>query len=379
MRSRDLSIAGRGRGIAIALTALTLVLTDDRVQAAEPSPELLEALAHGRDGAQVARAAETLLKEHRSHPRASEAAELAAQYAYARGEYKTAARHYATAIELTRDSNVIARRHLWRSRALAAAGDVNEARSELEAIGTRGPFAAEAELGLADCAFLSGKTDRAIHLYQNFLRRRDSSALTPIAQGQLALVLERGGRTEEALALSRELVQENPSAHEAAAARERIRRSTKQAAADLASPPDLPAKSKAEAAGSPSKTPAKTPEPAKAGADPAPESRSPGTTSRREAGPAADQERRLESGVGESREGRYALQIGAFGDRVNAADLAHQLEQLGLPLVRVEEEMRGSRRFYRVRCGAYPDPAAAEAAGQGLKSQHGLAYRVVER
>ena len=47
--------------------------------------------------------------------------------------------------------------------------------------------------------------------------------------------------------------------------------------------------------------------------------------------------------------------------------------------MRVEEELRGSRRFYRVRCGAYPDPGSAEAAGEELKSKHGLTYRVVER
>ncbi|HWN81068.1 MAG TPA: tetratricopeptide repeat protein, partial [Candidatus Udaeobacter sp.] len=280
--------------------------------AADPPPEILDTLAHGKNGSEVARAAEALLKDYRSHPRASEAAELLAEYAYARGEYRAAAKHYATAIGLTRDPNLIARRRLWRSRALLAAGDVSEARHDLEAIGTRGPFGDDAALGLADAAFLSGKTDKAIELYQSFSKQNQSSPLEPIAIGQLALVYERTGRSGEALALSRELVAEYPSAHESAAARERIRRATKVAEAEADDEPA--AKSPAKA---PAKTPAKSQSPDQQPAkdQPPPPSQEPPKTPAPSAaakGSPAGSDRRLESGV-DATGGRYSLQIGAFG------------------------------------------------------------------
>src|SRR6188474_1432553 len=172
MRLRDLAVFS-----LLFATSAALGAHVPRAFAADPPPEVLDMLAHGKNGSEVARAAEALLKDYRSHPRASEAAELLAEYAYARGEYRAAAKHYATAIGLTRDPNLIARRRLWRSRALLAAGDVSEARHDLEAIGTRGPFADDAALGLADAAFLSGKTDRAIELYQSFSTKNQSSPL----------------------------------------------------------------------------------------------------------------------------------------------------------------------------------------------------------
>src|SRR4029453_17461057 len=157
MRLRDLAVSS----LVIVASALAGAGRAP-VYAAGPPGDVLDTLAHGTNGPEVARAAEVILKDYRSHPRASEGAELLADYAYARGEYRAAAKHYETAIDLTRDPNLIARRRLWRSRALLAGGDAAGAKHDLEAIGTRGPFADDAALGLADAAFLSGKTDRAI-------------------------------------------------------------------------------------------------------------------------------------------------------------------------------------------------------------------------
>jgi tetratricopeptide (TPR) repeat protein len=370
MRLRDLAV------FSLLFATAALGAHGPRAFAADPPPEVLDTLAHGKNGPEVARAAEALLKDYRSHPRASEAAELLAEYAYARGEYRAAAKHYETAIDLTRDPNLIARRRLWRSRALLAAGDAAGARHDLEAIGTRGPFADDAALGLADAAFLSGRTDRAIELYQSFSNKNQASPLRPIAIGQLALVLERTGRSGQALELSRELVADYPAAHEAAAARERIRRAAKAAQTEAA--PEAPA---AKTPPATTKTPDRSGAASKSADDQAkkakePEQAPPASGAAKAPPPAT--EHRLESGVEAGSGGRYSLQIGAFGDRENAADLARQLEQLGLPSVRVEEEMRGDRRFFRVRVGSYADPATAEAEGQKLKTGHGLAYRVVE-
>ena len=78
MRSRDLFMGGviGRRAARLALwtfpTLAALLAGDGRAAlAAEPPPELLEALDRGRDGERVARAAETLAKDYRSHPRAS--------------------------------------------------------------------------------------------------------------------------------------------------------------------------------------------------------------------------------------------------------------------------------------------------------------------
>jgi cell division protein FtsN len=375
MRLRDLAVFS-----LLLATSAALGVHVPRAFAADPPPEVLDTLAHGKNGPEVARAAEALLKDYRSHPRASEAAELLAEYAYARGEYRTAAKHYETAIDLTRDPNLIARRRLWRSRALLAAGDVAGARHDLEAIGTRGPFADDAAIGLADAAFLSGKTDRAIELYQSFSTKNQSSPLRPIAIGQLALVLERTGRSDQALELSRELVADYPAAHEAAAARERIRRAAKAAQTEAvaetpaAKPPPATTKTPDRAGAANKRADDNADDKAKAKES----EKTPPASGATKTSPPPASERQLKSGVEAGSGGRYSLQIGAFGDRENAADLARQLEQLGLPSVRVEEEMRGDRRFFRVRVGSYPDPATAEAEGQKLKTGHGLAYRVVE-
>ncbi len=358
-------------GVGIALGAV-LALPAVGI-AREPPPELLTALDQEADGAALARAAERMLRDYRSHSRAGEAAEILAEFAYARGEYATAGRHFQTAAELAPDPGEASRRRLWRARALAAAGDLAGARKQYEELtGGKGPLAAEATLGLADVALAEGKAPRAIELYETLTARGGPAAIRSIALGQLAVAYERAGREDQALAASKELVRAYPSATEAAAARERIRRAAKRASEGKATrelPPPAPRERASGATAGKGSAAGKS---EKAAAVPPPSS--PKTT---QAKSAVDESGRegSESGAG----GGYSLQLGAFGDHANAADLARRIESFGLESVRIEEEMRGSRRFYLVRAGSYDERERAERDGERLLTEQGIAYRIVER
>ena len=352
-------------GVGIAL--LVMVTAPAVSIAREPPPDLLAALDQETDGAALARAAEKMLRDHRSHPQAGDAAEILAELAYARGEYATAGRHFQTAAELAKDDGLAARRRLWRARALAAAGDLAGARKQYEELSGKGPLAAEATLGLADVALAEGKVPRAIELYETLTERGAPASIRPIALGQLAVACERAGREDQALAASRELVDAYPSATEAAAARERIRRAAKRASEGKATR-ELPASAPRERTTTPGKGAGKTEKVEK----PAPPSTPPKTT---EAKSAVEESEKREAGSG----GGYSLQLGAFGDHANAADLARRIESFGLESVRIEEEMRGSRRFYLVRAGSYAERERAERDGERLLAEQGIAYRIVER
>jgi tetratricopeptide (TPR) repeat protein len=370
---------GVALGALLAILALLSMLPAAGI-AREPAPELLQALDQEADGAVLARSAERMLRDHRSHPRAGEAAEILAELAYARGEYATAGRHFQTAAELARDDGEANRRRLWRGRALAAAGDVAGARKQFEELAGKGPIAAEATLGLADVALAEGKAPRAIELYESLTSRSSPAGIRPLALGQLAVAYERAGREDQALATSRELVSAYPAATEAAAARERIRRAAKRASEgkavrELPPPPPRERRSDGVTAGKGSGSAASA-KPEKSPT--APPASSPKATHAKTAvdeSPSRGSESATESGTSAG----YSLQLGAFGDRANAADLARRIESFGLESVRIEEEMRGSRRFFLVRAGAYPDRERAERDGERLLAEQGIAYRIVER
>lgn len=347
----------------VILAACTLPLagslTDARTTAAaakEPPAALLAALDHEMDGEALVRAAEALLEDYGDHPRAAEAAELLADYRYALGEYQAAARHYATAATLSSGPERV-HRLLSRGRALLGAGDSPAASAVFEEVLTLVPASSQARLGLADAALLAGETKRAVTLYSNLLDQSPADLVTPIALAQRFRALDELGRTEEALADARRLVEAYPRSSEAAALRDRLRREERERAASAGD---------------------ETPPGQKAPATPAPGSRVPviDAPAARTGGDDPARAKDLPEGGGPG--GGYSLQLGAFGNEGNAQDLARQLEQLKMPDVRIEKERRGGRIFYRVRCGSYNDPAAAEADGQRL-GEHGLRYQVVAR
>jgi tetratricopeptide (TPR) repeat protein len=298
------------------------------------------------DGEAVVRAAETLLQGYGDHPRAAEAAEILADYRYALGEYKAAARHYATAAGLSAGEARV-RCLLARGRALLGASDYTAATAVFEEVLTLAPRTSEARLGIADAALLAGEVKRAVTLYTQMLNESPrSDPATPIGLAQRLRALDTLGRSDEAVADARRLVEEYPRSSEAAAVRDRLRREKRERAAETDATPNQPGTATAPARRPPARTPAgrEAPspieEPAQAGA--------------------------------------YSLQLGAFGNEANAQDLADRVAELRVSDVRIEREDRGGRIFYRVRCGSYSDPEAAEAEGRRL-AEHGLRYQVVAR
>lgn len=346
-RSRSLR-NGRSRALVLGvLLVLAHLLAGGEASGREPPPELLLELDRGTDAGKVVEAARTLLADYRRHPRAGQAAELLGDYHYARGEYKTAAEHYGTAAELTGDESERTHCRLLRGRSLLAAGDSEAARAEFEEVLRRSPKNVGAGLGLADAAAMSGDGERAADLYRAVLAEAPASNEAPIALAQLIRTLDGLGREAEALAAARRLVDEYPGASEAAAVRERLRASDRQEGKEVP-------------AGS-----ATTP-----GGDAAPPRAEDGA--HRPADVPGD-----EPASGSASGGGFTLQMGAFGSQENAQDFVLKLEEMGLPAVRIEEEVRGERTFYRVRSGDYPDRESAEAEGKRLRSAHGLSYQVI--
>ena len=58
----------------------------------------------------------------------------------------------------------------------------------------------------------------------------------------------------------------------------------------------------------------------------------------------------------------YTVQLGAFADPVNAAQLAQRLEAAGVPVSTPEMTTAGGRRLTRVVAGPFPDRQTGEAA-----------------
>jgi hypothetical protein len=77
--------------------------------------------------------------------------------------------------------------------------------------------------------------------------------------------------------------------------------------------------------------------------------------------------------------GRYTLQLGAWSDRSRALDMVRRHAQQ-LPDLRIEEarDARG-QILYKVRTGAYDNPALARTEAERLRSRLGLDVFVTDR
>ncbi len=338
--------------LPVALLALALPVPAD-ARGKEPPPDLVAALDATGDAETARRAAETLLAEYKNHPRSGDAAEILGHYYYARGEYVTAARQFERAAGAVAPGPGLTRRQCLRGRAFLGAREGGLAARVFEGVLKQDPRSSEAQLGLADAMALQGKAERAADIYRDIAAHGTADAYTPLALAQLMWVADALGRPADARAAAATLARDYPQSSEAAAARDRLRREA---------PRDEPAPSPAAPARAPRKdrAPAKTPP--RAPAEPR------GTTTAPAAPPA---DTAITSG-------RFTLQLGAFGDRENARELASHLEAWGLAGVRIEEETRGGRVYFRVRAGDYPDREAATAAGIRLNAEHGVSFRIVE-
>lgn len=353
-RIAEVTISRRCRAVALGILLVLLhPLAAGEASGREPPAELLLEIEHGTDAGKVVEAARTLVADYRRHALAGQAAEILGDYHYARGEYKTAAGHYGMAAEMTTKESERNHRLLLRGRSILAAGDPDAAREQFEEILRSAPRNVGAGLGLADAAAMAGDGARAAQLYRAVLAEAPESDEAPMALAQLIRTLDGLDREEEALAAARRLVEDYPRASEAAPARERLRVSERQEGKDVTGGDTAPA---ATGDTDPGATEA--------------EGEPPGTlVDEPEGGPADD------STGGAT--GGYTLQMGAFGSQENAQDFVLKLEGLGLPAVRIEEEARGTRTFYRVRSGDYADRESAEAEGKRLHAAHGLSYQVI--
>jgi Tfp pilus assembly protein PilF len=338
--------------LVMPLLVPLLVAAPATARSKEPPPELLAALDATGDAETARRAAETLLAEYKSHPRSGDAAEILGHYYYARGEYVTAARQFERAAAEAAGAPVRSRRQCLRGRALLGAGEGGLAARVFEGLLKQDPGSSEARLGLADALVLQGKTERAADIYGDIVSRGAADPATPLALAQLMRTADTLGRHADARAAAAALAADFPQSSEAAAARDRLRRERSS---------DEPA-------------PRRPPPPGRSGsvtATPAPRSGPESATTKAEPRP----------GTADSAAtaGRFSLQLGAFGDRANARELAARLEAWGLAGVRIEEEKRGGRVYFRVRGGDFADTTVAAAAGTRLKDEHGVSYRVVEQ
>jgi hypothetical protein len=73
----------------------------------------------------------------------------------------------------------------------------------------------------------------------------------------------------------------------------------------------------------------------------------------------------------------FWVQVGAFGVKQNADKLADKLRAAGLP-VEIVTKQSTKTLLHHVRVGSYPTPEAAQTAGEKLKQDFGLDYRIVE-
>ncbi len=328
--------------LAALVCAWTLLAGAGSALGKEPLAELVAALDSPNAEA-ARRAAETILADYRTVPEVGEAAELLGHYHYARGEYLTAAKQFERAAAAAPSESERTARQLLRGRALLGAREGSLAARVYESVLKGDPTSAEARLGLADALFLDGKAERAADIYRELSADGPDEPLTPLALAQLVRASDQLGRPADARAAARKLATEYPHSSEAAVARDRLRR-------------EAEATQVAPGSGD------------RGGAAPGAERSPPGVSAVASA----------PSSAADSSSGRYSLQLGAFGEEANAQELRLRLEQWGITAVRIEEERRGERLYYRVRAGYYPDAQAAEDAGSSLRDAHGLSYRVVE-
>jgi hypothetical protein len=73
----------------------------------------------------------------------------------------------------------------------------------------------------------------------------------------------------------------------------------------------------------------------------------------------------------------FWVQVGAFGVKQNADKLADKLRAAGLP-VEIVTKQSTKALLHHVRVGSYPTREAAQTAGEKLKQDFGLDYRIVE-
>lgn len=233
------------------------------------------------------------------------------------------------------------------ARALLALGSGSRARELLGAVRVGDPDHGLSRALLGDLALAAGDPSGALSWY-DAAERTDGSLRRRVATGRCRALL-RAGRTREADALAAQLEALDPDG----LALLEIRRALGAGARQPAREPTRVATSPATDA-----APTAVPESAVTGAT---DHRPPATA----AAPAGA--------------GRFALQLGAFGDHARAEEFGRRLRGEVAGLALEEGVGAGGRPVWRARAGGWDDRPAAEAAARELGARLGLDVHVVDR
>lgn len=227
------------------------------------------------------------------------------------------------------------------ARALLALGRGPRARELLVAVRVGDPDHGLSRALLGDLALAAGDPSGALSWY-DAAERADISLRRRLATGRCRALL-RAGRTREADALAAQMEALDPDG----LAILEIRRA-------LAAGAPPAAREAARVAPSPAAVPA------------------PAVTDRTDHRPA-------EPPAPPASAGRFALQLGAFGDHERAEEFGRRLRAEVADLALEEGVDASGRPLWRARAGGWDDRAAAEAAARELGARLGLDVHVVDR
>lgn len=79
-----------------------------------------------------------------------------------------------------------------------------------------------------------------------------------------------------------------------------------------------------------------------------------------------------------ARDGRYTLQVGAFGEANRALNLRSYFEKLGFS-VQIRERIEQGKKLFVVQVGSFRTQNQARVFGENLKRDHGKPYRIVAK
>ncbi len=260
---------------------------------------------------------------------AAEAAFLAGQLHYARGEYRQAADAFTRAAARFAPARKDEARY-WAGLAWLGSGELTHARSSFEEAARREtPLRPEALLGVALCWEAGGRPERALETLQSLLAA-DPGEAGPAALERVIALSGPLDRPELARRAREQLARDYPRSLEAA-------RAGQVAAAG-------PAHTRPAA---PRALPAPQPKPARVPPPPA------------------------------IAQAPLTVQIGAFREPARARELAERARRAGFTPVRVSSLTEPGGTLCAVRVGVFATAEDARGAGERLAAALGVAWRVV--
>jgi len=258
------------------------------------------------------------LSLHPHHTRASEVLYGVAQYNFALGYYLTAAKDYHKLLRTYPDSDLAGESLYWLASSKLAIGESDSARFYFHRLlddYAESPMVEWAQLGLVDALFMGHDLSLARAQCRVFLESHPRSLLLPVALFRFFEITQALGEREEAQDILRRLVADYASTYQGEQARRQLT----------------------------------------------------------ELGGFSAQGQKPEV-----EEGKFAVQVGAFGKRANALSLQSQLRSAGYQVEVVQKEGQ-HRSLYLVWVGSYQSREEARKEAKLLEKQRGLPYQIIEK